>query len=316
MNKEIVKVEGIYKKYKGRNNYANEDINLSIYENQIYGFLGPNGAGKTTLVRQISGLLKPTKGRILIDGTDVLNNPIIIPNYISYFGQQMFALDSHKVWESIYYTGIYRGMSKENALKQTNMLISLFEMQDVRDKLMSTISGGQKKLVGLLVVLIGFNPIIILDEPTNDLDPINRMKLWNTLVYLKNNFKLTIIVVTHNILEAEKIVDQVVIIDKGKILGMGSPQELKDKISKNVRIEIDLNDLDMLDKFKDTDNFLKVEKLKSNIVRITVAKEDAVNTLNIILSKIDYSQIKDMKIVTPSLEDVYISLGGDKSGIK
>ncbi|MCK4260239.1 MAG: ABC transporter ATP-binding protein [Halanaerobiales bacterium] len=149
MEDVILRTENLRKVYTG-NVIANNNLSINIKKGEIFGLLGPNGAGKTTFIRQIAGLISPTSGEIYFEEINVVDNPNIIPNYISYFGQQIMILDSHRAWESVYYTGIFRGLSKFEAMKQTNLLLGLFKLDKQRNKLMSKLSGGQKKIVGII----------------------------------------------------------------------------------------------------------------------------------------------------------------------
>ena len=110
MSLEVLKVENLFKKYENLNRYANNDINLEIFQGEIFGLLGKNGAGKTTLVRQICGLLLPTKGKIYINNIDIINNSSEIPYHLAYLSQSLYAYRGIKVKEFIVYTGMYRGL--------------------------------------------------------------------------------------------------------------------------------------------------------------------------------------------------------------
>ena len=318
MSKTIIKVKNLRKVYENLF-VANDGISIDINQGDIFGLLGPNGAGKTTFIRQLSGLLKPTEGEIYFDGDkDIIKDPKIVIDYISYYGQRLLILDSHRTWEAVYYTGIFRGLSKEESLRQTELLIDIFGLTRSRNKLMSKLSGGQKKLVGIMSSLIGLRSILILDEPTNDLDPENRKKVWDILNYVNKKFNTTIILVTHNVLEAEQIVDKVAIIDEGKIIGMGSPAELKSKLGDQVRFEIYLKEQYNSYKFNFSEMGDSVEstEIKPGVWRFITKKSLVNDIFTHVVSEIGLDQIEDFRIITCTLEDVYLSLGGVKDTIR
>lgn len=318
MSKTIIKVKNLRKVYENLF-VANDGISIDINQGDIFGLLGPNGAGKTTFIRQLSGLLKPTEGEIYFDGDkDIIKDPKIVIDYISYYGQRLLILDSHRTWEAVYYTGIFRGLSKEESLRQTELLIDIFGLTRSRNKLMSKLSGGQKKLVGIMSSLIGLRPILILDEPTNDLDPENRKKVWDILSYVNKKFNTTIILVTHNVLEAEQIVDKVAIIDEGKIIGMGSPAELKSKLGDQVRFEIYLKEQYNSYKFNFSEMGDSVEstEIKPGAWRFITKKSLVNDIFTHVVSEIGLDHIEDFRIITCTLEDVYLSLGGVKDTIR
>ena len=189
----VYKINHLTKIYKTGNVLANDDISLEIKQGEIFGIFGPNGAGKTTLVRQMAGLIKPSSGSIYLNGINVIQNPEAIPHYTAYFAQAPWILWSVKVWETIFFTGIFRGLSKKHAKEQTETLLTELGLSEIRNRLMQTISGGQSKMLGIAATLIGSRPILILDEPTNELDPINRAKIWNLFSKLCRDNHVTII---------------------------------------------------------------------------------------------------------------------------
>lgn len=304
----IYKIENLTKIYKMGNVLANDNLSLEIRPGEIFGIFGPNGAGKTTLIRQMAGLIKPSSGSILLKGRDVVKNPAMIPNYVSYFAQAPWILWSLKVWETIYFTGIFRGMSKAAAREQTEQLMAELGLTDIRDRLMETISGGQSKLLGIAAALIGDSPVLIMDEPTNELDPVNRSKVWNILSRLCREKKITVILVTHNVLEAENVVDRVMIVDNGKIIAEGTPGELKKKVDDRVRLEITFKPEHCVR----PDFLLDAVEVKEGKWRIFIPKKDLAATQAKIFQHLDIDQVDDFRLMTTTLEDVYIKMGGIK----
>lgn len=310
MNDPVYSIKNLTKIYKNGNVLANDNLSLEVQKREIFGIFGPNGAGKTTLVRQMAGLIKPTSGSIRLNGFDVVKDPEVIPLHAAYFAQAPWILWSLKVWETIYFTGLFRGMSKKDAREQTGQLLVELGIDDIRDRLMERISGGQSRLLGIAATLIGNSSILILDEPTNELDPINRIKVWDILSRLCKERGVTIILVTHNVLEAEQVVDRVLIVDKGKIIANGTPGELKAKVGDRARIEI---------KFKpncpvNQDDFIKdfqdYQKLGTGKWQIFIPKNQVPDVYQRIMNRVNIDHLDDFRLMTTTLEDVYIHMGG------
>jgi ABC-2 type transport system ATP-binding protein len=312
MKSVIYKIDNVTKIYKKGNVLANDNISLQINQGEIFGIFGPNGAGKTTLVRQLAGLIKPSSGSILLDGIDVIRHPNVIPHYVSYYAQAPWILWSLKVWETIYFTGIFRGLSKKAAKTETEELLNELGLLDIKDRLMERISGGQSKLLGIAAALIGNNKVLILDEPTNQLDPINRVKVWQLLSDLCQKKGVTIILVTHNVLEAEQVVDRVMIVDTGKIIALGTPGQLKDQVEDRVRIEIKFKPGAPIEQVACMKDIEGATQLKNGNWQIFMPKNDIPSLYNSIMNKIDFHFLDDFRMMTTTLEDVYIAMGGIK----
>ncbi|MCP5051036.1 MAG: ABC transporter ATP-binding protein [bacterium] len=310
----VYKIDGLTKIYKNGNVLANDNISLEINRGEIFGIFGPNGAGKTTLVRQLAGLIKPTSGSIYLNGADVIKSPDIIPRHVAYFAQAPWILWSLKVWETIYFTGIFRGLSKKDAKEQTDQLITKLDLTDIRDRLMERVSGGQAKLLGIAAALIGQRQVMILDEPTNELDPTNRIKVWNLFTDLCREKKVTIILVTHNVLEAEQVVDRVIIVDKGKIIANGTPGELKSHIDDRVRLEFTFKPNTPEDQLATVRSFENAIQLKPGKWQVFIPKQEVPSIYNGIMKTIDIENLEDFRLMTTTLEDVYLRMGGKETG--
>ena len=306
----VYNIQSLTKIYKDGNVLANDNISLQINQGEIFGVFGPNGAGKTTLVRQMAGLIKPTSGSILLNNIDVVKHPNIIPHYTAYFAQAPWILWSLKVWETIYFTGIFRGLTRKEAKIQTEKLLAELDLYDIRNRLMEKISGGQSRMLGIAAALIGNRPILILDEPTNELDPLNRAKVWGIFAKLCRENGVTIILVTHNVLEAEQVVDRVIIVDKGKIIANGTPGTLKTKVDDRVRIEIKFKQDTPFHIHEFMETFADRKELKPGQWQIFIPKNQVASVYDRIIDKIDIENLDDFRLMTTTLEDVYIRMGG------
>ena len=232
----VLNINNLYKSYiKGK--LVNDNISLALGMGEIFGLLGPNGAGKTTLVSQIIGLAKPDSGSITIDGVDIIAKPGYARQACSFQAQTQVPINGLTAVQAIELVGRVRGGDTKTVRTRAKELLHNLEMEEWTTKPAETFSGGMRRLVAFCMAAVMPGRIVILDEPTNDIDPLRRRLLWQevrTLVDMDS----TVLLVTHNVLEAERAVDRLSIIDKGKVVSMGTPASLKGNGGLNMRIEL------------------------------------------------------------------------------
>lgn len=301
----ILYAESIYKKYKGVTTYANKNVNLSIDRGQIFGLLGPNGAGKTTFVRQVCGLLRPSEGKIEIGGIDITKHKNYVPSIVSYLGQIAYTHRALKVIEFIQFTGVYRGLNQKQALDQAREYLEYFEMQSLENRLLDHLSGGETRIVAFIAAIMGYKPLVVLDEPTNDVDPEKRIKLWQLVKKLKIEHQLSFLLVTHNIHEAADVVDHVAIMNNGEIIKKGIPNELADSLDIDTKIDFTVP-YDYLIPRNILEE-LHIIQLDNENFRVCTEKENIYKVLNYLYSTPLGGSISSIKIIPPSLEDIYLS---------
>lgn len=296
---------------------ANHDLSFDIDRGEIFGLLGPNGAGKTTLVRQMMGLVKPTSGTIELCGIPLSGRGIeMIPWHVSYTPQRLGAVADLTAREGLSVTGRLRGMGRQDATKQAEGLIDEFGLGYLGKRPIGKMSGGEQRLVAVSMALMAFRPVMILDEPTNDLDPSYRKQVWEKLQALNHARKTTIILVTHNVVEAEKVLQRVGIINEGKIQVIGTLGSLKARIDRRIRINVRLKHdafgSDGSGKLESLSQFDGVEKrfTSAREVLILVPQTKIQEVTDRVIASLDMSLLDDLRIVTPTLEDVYLELGG------
>jgi ABC-2 type transport system ATP-binding protein len=234
----VLQITCLRKQYRG-GTLANDGISLALEPGEVYGLLGPNGAGKTTLVRQVLGLLKPTSGEILVEGVDVVANPAYSRSRIGFLPQGQFDLQSLRVGELVESVARLRGLSAVESRRRSDALIKKLELGEFCSTSMHSASGGVRRLAGFAAAVVGDTRLLVLDEPTNDVDPIRRQLLWDTIAELGHAGR-TVLLVTHNLAEAERVIDRLAIIDGGRILREGSPASLRSVVSDKLRLELTL----------------------------------------------------------------------------
>jgi len=229
------RVEGLTKRFGAL--VANDDITLRVEPGEVYGLLGPNGAGKSTLVKQTIGLLRPSAGRITLGRFDLVADPDAARQLCSYLPQVPTPIESFHVSEAIELAGRIRGASPKDVRARTASLIDALDLGEWRDALGQTLSGGVRRLVGFCMAIVRPGRVVILDEPTNDVDPLRRRLLWQEVRALGAH-GCAVLLVTHNVLEAEKSVDRLAVIHKGRLLAEGTPSSMKGGDRSQLRLQL------------------------------------------------------------------------------
>jgi ABC-2 type transport system ATP-binding protein len=231
----LLQIEHLSKTYRN-GTVANEDISLEIDAGEVFGLLGPNGAGKTTLLGQVLGSLVPTTGSITIAGVDVVRRPGFARKACSYQPQTSVPIDGLTPLEAIEIAGRIRGGARPTVRQRAEALIEALDLGQWAAKVVP-LSGGVARLVAFCMAAVVPGRIVALDEPTNDVDPLRRKMLWQQVRTLADNGS-AVLLVTHNVLEAERCVDRLAIIDSGRVLSSGTAATLKARLGGLLRLEI------------------------------------------------------------------------------
>jgi ABC-2 type transport system ATP-binding protein len=285
---------------------ANDHIDLDIAAGGVFGLLGPNGAGKTTLVRQLVGLLKPDSGGIRLLGGPVQGR---VSGLVGYLPQDEAALNDMTVGLAIETTGRLRGLSASAARSERDGLLAELDLGGLADRFIGKLSGGQRRLAAFATTLAGFRPVLVLDEPTTGLDPQARRAVWAALEQRRASSGVTVVLVTHNVLEAEAVLDQVAVLEAGRVIACDTPGRLKAKVSDDVRLDLVWRDAPPL-----TDPVVAELAAHATVtgkrwsIHLPVAEARA--ALGALTSGPAFAALDDFTLATPTLEDVYLALGG------
>lgn len=216
----MIKINNLTKKYKDK--LAVDNLNLEIKAGELFSLLGTNGAGKTTTIKMLSTLILPTSGEVEINNLDLVKDSSKIKEIINISPQETAVASNLTVLENLYFmAGIYQIPNKEDKIKE---LIKLFKLEEVLKQKAKTLSGGYQRKLSIAISLINDPKILFLDEPTLGLDVISRHDLWKVIELLKG--KTTIILTTHYMEEAEVLSDRIGIMNKGKLIELGTSKEL------------------------------------------------------------------------------------------
>lgn len=229
--RSIIEVKNLTKVYKGGTK-AVDDVSFTVRESEFFGFLGPNGAGKSTTMNMLVNLVKKTSGSVKIDGYEVTEHPDEVHQRVGFAMQEVGLDEVATAREMMELHGRLYHLPAEEIRTQIASLLKLVELEKVADKFTSTYSGGMRRRFDLALSLIHKPKILFLDEPTQGLDPHARQLIWGHIRNL-NKQGMTIFLTTHFMDEAEQLCERIAIMDKGQIVTMGSPEELKKKHSAN-----------------------------------------------------------------------------------
>jgi ABC-2 type transport system ATP-binding protein len=232
----VLEIRDLTKAYR-RGAAANDRISLSAAEGEVFGLLGHNGAGKTTLVNQIVGLLKPDAGTIRIDGRDVIRDPGFARRMCALQPQAQVPISGLTPRHAIELIGRLRGAPAADVRARTARLVEELDIGEWLDTDGSRLSGGVKRLTSFCMAAVAPGRLVILDEPTNDVDPVRRRLLWDQVRALAAE-GVAVLLVTHNVIEAERSVDRLAILDHGTVIADGTPGELKSAVADELRLEL------------------------------------------------------------------------------
>ncbi|GGN26866.1 ABC transporter [Lentzea pudingi] len=205
-------------------------VDIDVAEGELVGFLGPNGAGKSTTLRILTTLLQPTAGEAVIAGHDLLKDPAGVRRNIGYVGQKNGSGQDQRVADELEFQARFYGLSKHDARRKVAGLLDRFDLTGLEKRGVVTLSGGQQRRLDIAMGMLHDPRLLFLDEPSTALDPQSRRNLWDHIKQLKTD-GVTVFLTTHYLDEADYLSDRLLVIDHGSIVGEGSPDELKHRVS-------------------------------------------------------------------------------------
>ncbi len=301
-NPFAIELTDVTKRYA--NTLATDSISFRVKETEFFGLLGPNGAGKTTTINMMASILKPTEGSIRILGIDVKNQPVEVKKIIGLVFQDS-ALDRQlTVRENLIFAGMLHGLKKDLIEKRLIELLTLFGLEDKKDKPVGALSGGQRRGVDIARGVIHQPRVLFLDEPTIGLDVSARVRIWRFIHKLRKSDGITIVLTTHYLEEAESC-DNVCFIDEGKIVLAGKPDILIKEFNAEI-LEIESSDIDGL--YPSLRSFLGEGRVDFKTAYFKVAKNEEI----FVSQKIDQiknefsSRVTRVSIRPINLNDVFL----------
>ncbi|GAB4315064.1 MAG: ATP-binding cassette domain-containing protein [Methanobacteriaceae archaeon] len=305
----IIETWDITKKYDDFT--AVNSVNLQVPKNSVYGVLGPNGAGKTTLISMLCTILHPSSGKAMVNGFDVVKNPTEVRKSIGIVFQSRALDDILTGREHLEMHAALYGVPKELRNQRIDDILELIALGKKADEYVKTYSGGMKRRLEIGRGLIHYPKVLFLDEPTLGLDPQTRESIWNYIENLNRNEDITVLMTTHYMEEADKLCDEVAIINNGQIITSDSPRNLKRKLKADtITVTVDYPEK-FVENAKNLDFIKDIFVVDSEIKLMVEMGENLVTEVVEFASKIGV-QIQSVELEHPNLEDVFINYTGSR----
>ena len=307
-NEDVIKVEGLTKVYN-HSLTAVDHINFSVKHGEIFGFLGPNGAGKTTTISMLITVTKPTEGKATVLGGDISKQSMDVRGSIGVVPQEYTADEDLTGYENILLCADLYGIPRSVSKKRAMSLLQLVELTNFKDKRVQTYSGGMRRRLELACGLINRPKVLFLDEPTLGLDVQTRAATWNYVKTLKKEFGMTIFLTTHYLEEADELCDRIAIIDHGRIVVIGNPNELKDSLGGDIITLAIQKDEDITGLISKAEHVKDVKKENgSYIIKSSNGELTAPLIIETLRSK-GYV-VTRLSLAKPTLNEVYLQYTG------
>jgi ABC-2 type transport system ATP-binding protein len=303
-------VEHIVKKYGDFT--AVDDISFQVKEGEIFGLLGPNGAGKSTLIRMMTTLIPITAGKARVGGYDVATQPNSVRRAIGVIPQALTSDLDLTIEENLH---IYAKLYDVPAKKREAAIAELLELVDLskwRTAQTKTLSGGMRRRLEIARGLVHSPQIFFLDEPTTGLDPVSRVGVWEMLTNIKAHRKLTILITTHYMDEADRLCDRIAIVDHGKLVALDTPQALKASVPGSNVIEVQFADApsDWENRLRRLSGVTSVQKQGPGIYRILTGNGSGTTT-QLVESTVQAGvAVKSLSVQNTTLDDVFVHYTG------
>lgn len=290
---------------------AVDRISFDIKKGEIFGLLGPNGAGKTTTIKMLSTILKPTSGNARVWGYDIKENPDDVRRAIGIVFQDPAIDDYLTGEENLDFHARMYGMKRELRKKRIRMVLRLVNLLDKSETMVKEYSGGMKRRLEIARGLMHYPKVLFLDEPTLGLDAQTRRAIWEYIKKLNQKEGITIILTTHYMEEADYLCDRVAIIDRGKILAIDSPNNLKETIGGDI-ISLKVSNSKKLEKIYRKQAFVKNIKMHDGFINLYVENAEKKIPRIIEMANKTGVEVESANIHRPTLEDVFLHYTGRK----
>ncbi len=293
---------------------AVNDISFKINKGEIFGFLGPNGAGKTSTINMMIGLSKPTSGEIFIDSIDVNKKLKHAQSIMGIVPDESNLYNEMNGFDNLCFCGALYGMSKNDREIRANQLLEVFKLKEARSKLFKSYSKGMKRKLTIAAALMHSPSILFLDEPTTGIDVESSRQIRDMIISLKDK-GTTIFLTTHYIEEAERLCDCVAFISNGKIVALGTVDELMEDVfnDNSIIFETDKNIKTYLNIIQNEFNTNKIKIINENsFVMISNKPILLIEVIKFLNDK--KINVLEAKKIRPSLEDVFVKLTNDRQG--
>ncbi|MGQ4892812.1 MAG: ATP-binding cassette domain-containing protein [Candidatus Njordarchaeia archaeon] len=309
----MIETEKLTKRFG--NLVAVDHVDLKVKEGEIFALLGPNGAGKTTTINMLTTLLKPDEGTAKVAGFDVVKEALKVRQSIGIVFQDMTVDRNLTAYENLYIHGKVYGLRGHLLKDKIREALEFVELQDWKDVELKKFSGGMIRRLEIARGLMHLPKVLFLDEPTLGLDPQTRAHIWEYIEKLRAEHGITILLTTHYMEEAEKLSDRVAIIDHGKIIALGTPNELIDSVGGDViylRLSSPMDEEKFLASIESNGIIKKIKKIRPGYISLTVEKAPEITPKIFDIAHEKGIKIREIVYHRPTLEDVFLHLTGRK----
>jgi ABC-2 type transport system ATP-binding protein len=306
-------IEAIDLVKKFDDNVAVDGVSFVVPQGTVLGLLGPNGAGKTTTTRMLTTLSVPTSGTGQVAGHDILKDPDGVRRSMGLTGQVATVDELLTARENLRLIGRLYGLPKDFIRSSTDELLERFALTEAADRIAKKYSGGMRRRLDLAVSLIAAPPVLFLDEPTTGLDPRSRTELWEVLRGLVRE-GTTLLLTTQYLEEADHLADDIIVIDKGKVIAAGTPTQLKDQAGA-ASVVVTLTHAADLPRAEELVRSCSPEVHVDAAARKLIAQADGLGDMSRIGNLFEGSgiEVDDLGLKRPSLDDVFLHLTGHKA---
>ena len=305
----VIRTERLTKIYAG-DVRAVDELDLAVSRGEIFGLLGPNGAGKTTTAGMLTTRVVPTTGRAFVGGIDVWKQPAQAKRMIGVVPQTNTLDRSLNVFENLYFHGRFFGMNARTSRAEATRILEQFRLAERSSMPVLSLSGGMAQRLMVARAVMHRPSILFLDEPTAGLDPQSRIALWEILGELHRDGQ-TILLTTHYMEEADQLCDRLAILDRGKLLALGTPAELKESVGAATIVTVSAaGDLNALARLLEAAIDGSVGRVVDRTVRLSVASVQGVLPTVVQVADRAGHDVFDLSVREPTLETVFINLTG------
>ncbi len=297
----LIHIRNLTKRYEKLT--AVDNLSLDIGQSEVFGLLGPNGAGKTTVIHMLATLLNPTSGSATVNGFDILKDPEKVRSSIGIVFQVPSSDDLLTGYENLKIHALLYGVKPDVREKRISAALELVGLTDRKDDQVKKYSGGMRRRLEIARGLIHNPKVLFLDEPTLGLDPSSRETMWKYIQQLVKQEKLSIILTTHYMEEADMLCNRIGIIDKGKIIALDTPTNLKSMLGGDI-VKLKLKQDSNTDALKNLECISKMESLDGYLL---LSVDDAKRNIPEILKHVE---VESVEATSPTLNDVFLKLTG------
>lgn len=304
----IVKIKNVTKRFDDK--LVLDNVSFEVYEGEIFGFIGPNGAGKSTLINIMTSLLSPDSGEIKICGYDIVNESIQAKENIGYVPQDLALLEGLTAFDNLEFFGALYGLKGKLLKERINEALEISGLMEKKKEKVKKFSGGMKRRLNIAIGILNHPKVLILDEPTVGIDPQSRNHIFTFIKRISKEWGTTVIYTSHYMEEVEELCNRVFIIDLGQEIAYGTKNEIKNSVSSNNKISIELEKVsgEVILDLREVKGILNVLD-KENEIILTIDKNFKMGNVLLVLENRDI-EIKKISYEEVKLEDIFLTLTG------